>query len=270
MTKSKVIYAMGNPIFSYKEANGIGYSSDEILSKVLDGNKYYHEMDLLLDYLEHTNKIEILFAFEYLFLKLVDNEFFTRHELDSNIIQEYRIDNLDDTLSPNPPKPTYISEYINIIGQLFLAGYIDFGTYCDNEDSNKIDYPTNLSYYKEDKYQAWVYFRDNFFYAKRFNRDLDDDIMIYEGKEYSIKDCPRRIDKERGSVLCGYSTMYSDTSWDTPKYWSQYNIWVAQTEKGTKYFNEILAPRFYNKYKDLSVEIDSKGNIIRWIGKINR
>ena len=30
MTKSKVIYAMGNPIFSYKEANGIGYSSDEI------------------------------------------------------------------------------------------------------------------------------------------------------------------------------------------------------------------------------------------------
>ncbi len=200
------------------------------------------------------------------------------------MIWTHHIDNLDDNLSPNPPKPTYISEYINIIGQLFLAGYIDFGTYCDNEDSNKIDYPTNLSYYKEDKYQeenllshqkedkyqAWIYFRDNFFYAKRFNRDLDDDIMIYEGKEYSIKDCPRRIDKERGSVLCGYSTMYSDTSWDTPKYWSQYNIWVARTEKGTKYFNEILAPRFYNKYKDLSVEIDEKGNIVRWIGAINR
>ncbi|EHL8267774.1 hypothetical protein I9Q68_02340, partial [Campylobacter coli] len=55
-----------------------------------------------------------------------------------------------------------------------------------------------------------------------------------------------------------------------PQYWSQYNIWVATTPKGTKYFNEILAPKFYNKYKDLEVEIDDKGNIIRWIGKINR
>ncbi|MEE6575280.1 hypothetical protein VWM83_09345, partial [Campylobacter coli] len=41
-----------------------------------------------------------------------------------------------------------------------------------------------------------------------------------------------------------------------PQYWSQYNIWVATTPKGTKYFNEILAPKFYNKYKDLEVEID--------------
>lgn len=94
--------------------------------------------------------------------------------------------------------------------------------------------------------------------------------MIYEGKEYSTKDCPRYIDKERGSVLCGYSAMYSDTSWNTPQYWDMYRFWVAQTPKDTKYFNKILAPRFYNKYKDLSVEIDEKGNIIRWIGKINR
>lgn len=68
----------------------------------------------------------------------------------------------------------------------------------------------------------------------------------------------------------GYSLILNDVSWDTPQYWSQYNIWVATTSKGTKYFNEILAPKFYNKYKDLEVEIDDKGNIIRWIGKINR
>ncbi|HED6133944.1 TPA: hypothetical protein R5X18_001631 [Campylobacter coli] len=49
-----------------------------------------------------------------------------------------------------------------------------------------------------------------------------------------------------------------------------YNINCFRTQKGTKYFNEILAPKFYNKYKDLEVEIDDKGNIIRWIGKINR
>ncbi|EKE4839768.1 hypothetical protein OU089_001848, partial [Campylobacter coli] len=42
------------------------------------------------------------------------------------------------------------------------------------------------------------------------------------------------------------------------------------TPKGTKYFQEILAPKFYNKYKDLEVEIDDKGNVLRWIGEINR
>ncbi|MGI7165693.1 hypothetical protein ACNGDN_09280, partial [Campylobacter coli] len=55
-----------------------------------------------------------------------------------------------------------------------------------------------------------------------------------------------------------------------PQYWSQYNIWIATTLKGTKYFQEILAPKFYNKYKDLEVEIDDKGNVLRWIGEINR
>ncbi|EJY7549783.1 hypothetical protein OHF40_001725, partial [Campylobacter jejuni] len=135
-----------------------------------------------------------------------------------------------------------------VLGQLFLAGYIDFGSYCD-EDRNKIDYPSNLSYYKEDKYQAWIYFRDNFFYQDKFIRDLDDPETLDEG---------------------GYSLILNDVSWDTPQYWSQYNIWIATTPKGTKYFQEILAPKFYNKYKDLEVEIDDKGNVLRWIGEINR
>lgn len=135
---------------------------------------------------------------------------------------------------------------IHIIGQLFLAGYIDFG--CDwDDDYRRIDYPTNLSYYKEDKYQAWIYFRDKYFYANKFDRDLDDDIIIN-----------------------GYSTMYSPTSWDTnPKYWSQFNILVARTQKIMEY-KEILAKKIYNKFKDLEVEIDDKVNIIRWIGEIKR
>ena len=33
---------------------------------------------------------------------------------------------------------------------------------------------------------------------------------------------------------------------------------------------KILQPRLYNKYKDLSVELDDNYNIIRWIGHINR
>ncbi|HED6843486.1 TPA: hypothetical protein R5131_001882, partial [Campylobacter coli] len=103
--------------------------------------------------------------------------------------------------SLNTPKPTYISEYISVLGQLFLAGYIDFGSYCD-EDRNKIDYPSNLSYYKEDKYQAWVHFRDNFFYKERFIRELDDLETLDEN---------------------GCSFILGDVSWDTPQYWSQYN-----------------------------------------------
>lgn len=140
----------------------------------------------------------------------------------------------------NTSNPTCISEYIHIIGQLFLADYIDF--LCDwDDDRDRIDYPTNLSYYKEDKYQAWIYFRDNFLYKEKFSRKFDDNYHVID---------------------------YA--SWDTPQYWSEYNILVARTDKGTKYLNEILAPRFYNKYKDLSVEIDDKGNIVRWIGQINR
>ncbi|ELE4921010.1 hypothetical protein RC929_001445 [Campylobacter coli] len=196
-------------------------------------------------------KMDILELFEYYILFICGKSMgVSRWECnDLILLGTCNIDNLSNPFSLNTPKPTYISEYINILGQLFLAGYIDFDSYCDEEDRNKIDYPSNLSYYKEDKYQAWIYFRDNFFYQDKFIRDLDDPETLDEG---------------------GYSLILNDVSWDTPQYWSQYNIWVATTPKGTKYFNEILAPKFYNKYKDLEVEIDDKGNIIRWIGKINR
>ncbi|WP_455940822.1 hypothetical protein [Helicobacter pullorum] len=205
----------------------------------------FWEMKLFLQ-IPNITKTDILEFFEYIvFGRLMGG----RVEGNDVMIYTYHIDNLDDTLSPNPPKPTYISEYINVIGQLFLAGYIDFGSYCDDNDRDKIDYPTNLSYYKEDKYQAWIYFRDNYFYANRFNRDLDE---------------PDTIDEE------GYSLILDDVTWDTPKYWSQYNIWVARTEKSNEYLEKVLEPRFYNKYKDLEVEIDSQGNVIRWIGQINR
>ena len=212
-------------------------------------NSNYNPISILSSNL--LNKTDVLEFFEYYFLLICGKSIgISRWELNTlMLINTYHIDNLDDTLSPNPPKPTYISEYINVIGQLFLAGYIDFGSYCDNDDREKIDYPTNLSYYKEDKYQAWIYFRDNYFYANRFNRDLDE---------------PNSTDEE------GYSLILDNASWDTPRYWSQYNIWVARTPKGDEYFKKVLAPRFYNKYKDLEVEIDSKGNVIRWIGQINR
>ncbi|TLD85414.1 hypothetical protein [Helicobacter sp. MIT 05-5294] len=133
----------------------------------------------------------------------------------------------------NEPIPSFEANYFSIFGELFLCGYVDFLA----EEPKDV----YLSDYKENIYESWKYFRDNFLYAGAFDRNVED-----------------------GNLTIG------STSWDTPQYWSQYNILVVRTEKGDKYFNEILAPRFYNKYKDLEVEIDNKGNIIRWIGEINR
>ena len=122
----------------------------------------------------------------------------------------------------------YQDKYIAILEGLFLNNMIDFYI---------IDEPTQptLATYKKDKYQAWIYFRDNFICKECFN----------------AKD-------------------FCNTSWNAPSKWSRYNINVTITPKGTKYFNEILSPRFYEKYKDLEVEIDDKGNIVKWIGEIKR
>jgi len=118
--------------------------------------------------------------------------------------------------------------YIAILTKLFLNDMIDFYL---------VDEPTQpkLSNYKDDKYESWIYFRDNFICKERFNADD-----------------------------------FCKASWKTPNKWSKHNINAILMSKGDKYFNEILAPRFYEKYKDLSVEIDENGNIVRWIGKINR
>ncbi len=70
MIRLKVIYAKGNPPFFYKRVNNqTGYSCDEVLDKTLNGVTYRFEMGLLLNYLQHTTKTDILLAFEYVFLK---------------------------------------------------------------------------------------------------------------------------------------------------------------------------------------------------------
>ena len=196
--------------------------------------KYQTKLEIFLTN-PNITKVDILDFFELsgLCYYCDSNRYGNKFECDELFweIPDSRLDSL---------KPTYISEYINIIGQLFLAGYIDF--LCDwDDDYDRIDYPTNLSYYKKDKYQAWIYFKDNFFYKEFFLRKYDDN----------------------------YNKIIK-ASWNTPKYWSEYNVLVARTPKGDEYFEKVLVPRFYNKYKDLEVEIDSRGNIVRWIGEIRR
>ncbi|RDU60091.1 hypothetical protein CQA53_11045, partial [Helicobacter didelphidarum] len=183
----------------------------------------------------NLTKIDILEYFEVTILDLATGPFGEDDgvmELDS-LFFTYLFDNVVENNSANP---TYISEYINIIGQLFLAGYIEFGM-CGLQDKEE-----NLLSRQKDKYQAWIYFRDNFFYTDVFYID-----MIDLREKY-----PNMSDDDYV-----YST------------WDMYRFWVSRTPEGTQYFDEILSPRFYKKYKDLEVEIDSKGNIVRWIGEIN-
>ena len=249
-----------------------------MIGKVIDeiGNFFYCMLDAdVYEFDEFSNlflkipnitKVEILEYFEYL---IISYSFFATRIDSNDIIPEFFYQSKDDIASA---KATYQSEYIDVIGQSFLAGYIDYGIfYSRNEDKNRVDYPTNLSYYKEDKYRAWIYFRDNYFYKeKAYYRDLDkDDIRIYNGKEYFPETCPYKI-VDGKKCLLGYSALTSKTTWDKPHHWSYLNTWIGITEKGIEYYEKDLQPRLYNKYKDLSVELDDNYNIIRWIGHINR
>ena len=214
--KAKIIYERNKQVFR---------ESDELFSKPT--------ISIFLKVMPHATKVVILEFMEYLFLRLIST--FARHESDEMMPYLISYDN-DDIDSPNP---TYISEYIGIVGNLFLAGYIDF--LCDYDDDYKqTDYPTNLSYYGNSKYEAWVYFRDNFFYKKRFDR----------------------TDEENNDHPDWFATFYFATSWDKPEDWSGKNIVVALTPKGKQYLNETLAPKFYEKYKDVEIYLDDEGNII--------
>ena len=233
---------------------------------ILDLQYEYDEFSNLFLKIPNITKVEILEYFEYLILGY---SFFAT-KIDSNdIIPEFFYQSKDDIASA---KATYQSEYIDVIGQLFLADYIDFGIfYSRNENKNRVDYATNLSHYKEDKYRPWIYFRDNYFYKeKAYDRDYDkDNIQIYNGKEYSMSDCPYKvIDGEK--YFLGYSSLESKTTWEKPHHWSSHNTWIGITKKGREYYEKDLQPRLYNKYKDLSVELDNNYNIVNWIGHINR
>ena len=218
--------------------------SEEIYNTIKANQKTHYDVEFeLFLQIPNLTKIDVLEHFEETILKLSTGYFGNDAiELDSMFFT-YLLDNKN-VIKNNSANPTYISEYIDVIGQLFLAGYIDFGM-CGLQDKEE----NLLSNQGTDKYQAWIHFRDNFFYTDAYYIDTIDLKEKY----------PNMSDNE-----------YIYSTWDTPQYWDQYTFWVARTPKGEKYFNEILAPRFYNKYKDLEVEIDDKGNIVCWIGEVNR
>ena len=196
----------------------------------------FWDFELFLQ-IPNITKTDILEFFEY----IAFGRSISGGECDSHFVPMC-VDSKNEVIE-NDSSPTYISEYINIVGQLFLAGYIDFGL-CNLQDKEE-----NLLSRQRDTYQAWIHFRDNFFYTDAYYRD----ITALEEKYPNMSDDD-----------------YRNADWNTPQYWDRYMFWVARTPKGDEYFEKVLSPRFYNKYKDLEVEIDSKGNVIRWIGRINR
>lgn len=204
-----------------------GNISDEIWHKITQANNGILN---IFASIPNVTKIDILEYFEYAALIEAESDF----EIDEGFLGDFDRDSyetLDDKLISNDPKPTYTSEYIATIGQLFLSNLIDF---CCSDEKD------TLFHSFENPFMAWKYFRDNF---------------LYNYWEF-LYDYDNKGDKK--------------PTWKDYQSWHSWDIVVLRTQKGTRYLNEILAPKFYNKYKDLEVEIDDKGNVLRWIGEINR
>lgn len=190
----------------------------------------YYEFDLFLQ-IPDLKKIDILEALEILALRLST---FNNAEIDELILESYYFDLWKGLYEK---QSSYADDYIAIIGQLFLGGYIDFER-CDWLEGEEC-IPAILSqYHPNNQYEVWKYFRDNYIYELECNS--------------------WEFNPTQGEF------------WDNPNNWNNLNISCIITPKGDTYYKEVLKPKFYNKYKDLEVEIDSKGNVIRWIGQINR
>lgn len=247
MKTVKLLYGIGFDLF-YKEINEDKYEC-VIPEKI-------NFLDMFIKMYPEVTKVDILEIIEYLCLLYINYAYISeKSESDESL----KIPLFEYTNMSNDFHASYISEYYHIIGQLFLSGYIDFMVDAPEE--------TLLSNYMEDKYKAWLHFRDNFLYKERFNYH-GYDVLLYNGKIYTDETCPYEYKDGMKSYL-GTTPTFGAVSWDNPEFWSAYNVFTVAVKKGIDYFENELAPRIYNKYKDLEVEIDDDYNIIKWIGHIN-
>lgn len=110
---------------------------------------------------------------------------------------------------------SYDAEAIEMIGELFIEQMIDIK--IQNQDSSLI-----LSLFLPQRHKAWEHFRDMILYSS-----------------------PSPIIDDR--------TDFNDI-WN-PKNWSNMQIFMGRTSKGDNYFSFTLAPRFYEKYRDITLEL---------------
>ena len=121
---------------------------------------------------------------------------------------------------------------IMLFGQFYLNNFID----TDIKHKTSANINLNMK-----KFEEWKILRENFFY------NLDKFIARpYEPlKNYIYADC---------------------AFWEEPNRWCHHNMYMFITECGKKYYDEILIPSLYNKYKHIEVDTDEEGNVTKWYG----
>ncbi|HEQ3584650.1 hypothetical protein [Campylobacter coli] len=110
----------------------------------------------------NLKKTDILELFEMTILTSFDNE----AEMDEAIFTDYlfHFSNLYKLANH------YADDYVAIVGQLFLDDCIDFWRCVYHKMDNANTKTPNLSQYKkENKYETWKYFRDNYIYSYNDN-----------------------------------------------------------------------------------------------------
>ena len=102
--KTKIICKMGEQVFQVDN-----YSSKYDLFE-------RYTIDTFLKIIPNTSKSSILELMEYYFINTI--AYFARHEIRD--MMPYLSEN-ESNYDIDSPNPTYISEYIGIVGNLFLA-----------------------------------------------------------------------------------------------------------------------------------------------------
>lgn len=123
----------------------------------------------------------------------------------------------------------YVREAYAMLKMLFVNGMIDFWL----ED-------TSLSSLGEsfgDKERLWKYFYEQFLLAHIHQNPK----QIAQSEEYGLDSPPTAQDS---NVL----------TWDTPQMWNLCNLHIGHTKKGAQYFSSELAPKFFERYKDIIIQ----------------
>ena len=121
---------------------------------------------------------------------------------------------------------------IMLFGQFYLNNFID----TDIKYKTGANINLNMK-----KFEEWKILRENFFY------NLDN----FVARSYE--------------PLKNY-TRADGAFWEEPNRWCHHNMYMFITECGKKYYDEILIPILYNKYKHLEFGIYEYVNVTKWYG----
>ncbi|TQR57284.1 hypothetical protein [Campylobacter troglodytis] len=139
--------------------NGLFVDIPLKLAKKLDR---YYELKLFLT-VPNLNKVDVLELFE---CEILHGSGFNG-EIDETVFSDYLLNFYE----KQSLMASYVDDYIALIGQLFLAGYIGFYRSLYEKNEAQTEQISFLSEYKKEKiYEVCRYFRDNYFGSIKLNR----------------------------------------------------------------------------------------------------